>query len=348
MKMNLDQVKAKAAELGYSLERGTARYSGFLLIHIETGNKPLGADYQASLREVAEYLEKVANDVSDINTGDDVVDDVDIEISEKRKAPPSRTELNKAPVNNPSADAIMALVNDPSPVSTKALEPPSNRETQRSRLGLEHLTNSTLTAKQIWAFDRLSDADKEAHYARVEEAEDQRAKDAMLPKKALPLRTFGLDPDHPLRKEEARRSRVHHKANRQLFRTNQRSVFDGMGSKSPKERDALLRSYQEDRTNYLAPEPGNDYAPKEPSSAPIVVNVQRKFTRAKIAELTKTAKDRQRQTDQDKLLALLTAQVDATLAAGRRKPRIGKSLKEVAAMLKPTTDKRVVRKSDNY
>ena len=78
----------------------------------------------------------------------------------------------------------------------------------------------------------------------------------------------------------------------------------------------------------MPPEPGTDYAPKAPSTPPLVVGVKRKLTSKEIAAL----KAKQRQDDQDKRLAEIASEIDAAVATGR-KPPIGKQLKEAKAIL---------------
>jgi hypothetical protein len=304
--MNIEQLRAKAAELGYSFHQGGGRFSGYLIVHDATGNKPLGADYKASLRQIEEYLGNV--------------DDVEIEISEKRKAPPKQAELNKSLDGHPNAGKITQVSKPPS----------SSKAEQHARLGLDHLLYSVMTENQMHAFDQLSEAEQQAYLAkfRAAEEEEERAKNAKLPEKKTPLRTFGLDPDHPLRQEEARRRRVHHKADRQLYRTNLSSLMDG--SEDPaKLRRHLQKALEE---SSLPPESGIDYAPKASATPPVVVNAKRRLTRADVASLR--GKDRQR--DQEKRLAEITTEVDAILATGGRKPQIGRLLQEAKAILQPS------------
>ena len=88
--MNRQRTETMAAELGYSVHKGETKFSGYLLVQNATGRKPLGTEYKSSLQEISLYLDKIASDVADIDTGDDV-DDIEIESSGLRKTAPKRT-----------------------------------------------------------------------------------------------------------------------------------------------------------------------------------------------------------------------------------------------------------------
>ena len=106
--MNRQQIEANAAELGYSVHKGETKFSGYLLVHDATGHKPLGNEYRLSLQDIARHLEKVANDVADINTGDDV-DDIGVESSGSRKPAPTKSSLAKALEDHPDAEKIKSI-----------------------------------------------------------------------------------------------------------------------------------------------------------------------------------------------------------------------------------------------
>jgi hypothetical protein len=134
------------------------------------------------------------------------------------------------------------------------------------------------------AFDRLSEAEKKEHHAKLQAAmaEDERVKAAKLPKPTLPLRETGLNSDHPLAKERAKQRRVFHNANEQL-KTNIASLRDYDSGHyrqiafenellTPEEMRELEREKLRDSP---PPEPGAyDPAPK-PATQFTVVSVRR-------------------------------------------------------------------------
>jgi hypothetical protein len=200
------RVQEKATALGFSLQQGTKRGAGYVLINNANDDKPLGDAYTASLSDVERYLDSVADDRG--------IDDVEIETGEARKPPPSKSEIRKSLQGHPNADEIKKALQPP---------PPAKQQEQRRRSALDSLYRTVNSA----AFDRLPEAEKEQARARLRAAEayDERIKAAQLPKSVLPLREIGINPDHPFKKEMARQGRVFHKANG-LLKTNLASRRD--------------------------------------------------------------------------------------------------------------------------
>ena len=255
--MDISRLRAKAAALGFSFERGVKNGAGYVLIN-DAGDKPLGHGYTASLADIDGYLDSFADDAG--------IDDVEIGSSGPSRPPLTKAEEWKALQDHPNADKI-----------EKVLEPPaSTRQEQRARIALDRLVSIGMDVRSSMAFDHLSETEKQQHYANVRAArlEEERIKAAKLPKKEVPLRTIGLDWDTPLRQEEARRGRVHQKADRQLFRTNQRSIYDRSAAEDEscrnlfgdpaKEKLEMVRAHREYQINSPPPESGEGYAPKAP------------------------------------------------------------------------------------
>jgi hypothetical protein len=321
--MNRQQVETKAAELGYSVHKGETKFSGYLLIHDATGNKPLGNEYRLSLQDISRYLEKVASDLADINTGDDV-DDIEIESSEKRKPAPTKSNLAKALEDHPDADKIKSipalLCPDSRDRSVGQRSSHTKQEDDRIK-ALDHLIAVVNNPKSYEAFLQRPKEEQDRHWNNLRLAleEDERISDAKhgVTKKEL---TFG-DME---RLEEERKQRAHRQADLAFHRTSYRSRFDRYKGESDYDYRARILRELKERKNIPRPDPAvADYSTPKAPSAPAIVNVKRKLTFADITAI----KAKERQQDQHTRLKEIAAAL-----AGARKPD-GRLLSEAKAIL---------------
>jgi hypothetical protein len=267
-KLNL--LRAKASVLGFSMERGLKKGAGYVLVDAN-GDKPLGTDYTASLDDIERFLNDFADDAG--------IDDVETGSDEPSKPPPTTAEMRKSLAGHP----------DPGEIK-KVLEPPSEtREEQRRRIALDRLIWTIATARSSMAFERLSEAEKEEFYAKLQAAieDEKKRKAAKLPTPVMPIRDTGINPDHPLAQERARRGRAFHKANQQL-RTNltslkdydadeyRRDAFEN-GLLTPEE---IWEAEREKAKDFVPPEAGAPYAAPKPAKGITVVSKKRRISKA--------------------------------------------------------------------
>jgi hypothetical protein len=172
----------------------------------------------------------------------------------------------------------------------KVLEPPpSTGEEQRQRLALDHLVLTPATARSAMAFEQLSEAEKEEFYAKLRAAieDEEKRKAAKLPTPVTPIRTIGINPDHPFAKERARQGRAFHAANQQL-RTNLASLKDydsadyrwdalHNGKLMPEE---IWEGEREKAKDFVPPEAGAAYATPRPAAEFTVVSKKRRVSKA--------------------------------------------------------------------
>jgi hypothetical protein len=314
--VNVEQLRDKASALGFSFERGMSNGSGYMLVHDASGDRPLGSAYTAYLKDIDRYLDSYA-----LNAGVDVVE---IGNSELSKPPLTMTGASKALEGHKDARKIKEVLSPP----------PSGRQAQRDRIALDRLFFTGMDTRSSMAFDKLSDAEKEAHRARLRAAleEEDRAKAAGLPKPTIPLRTIGINSDHPLAQERARQSRVFQRADQLLTRTNISSRRDGE-NEDLDDNEVLFRRPKIEEEEPLPPEPGTDYAPKAPC-IPKVVVARPKLTRAEIVTRKANADAKQRADERQRRIDEITAEVSAKYT--RRKPGIGQQLKEMRQIVSPS------------
>jgi hypothetical protein len=91
-KIDVVKLREKATALGFSFER-LKQGAGYILID-SNGDKALGADYRASLGDIARYLDNLAADIR--------VDDVEVGSGNESKPPPTATEIRKSLENRDS------------------------------------------------------------------------------------------------------------------------------------------------------------------------------------------------------------------------------------------------------
>jgi hypothetical protein len=266
----LNRVRTKASALGFSIERGLKKGAGYVLVDANS-DRPLGTDYTASLADIERFLNDFADDAG--------IDDVETGSDEPSKPPPTKAEVRKSLTGHPGAGEIK-----------KVLEPPpSTGEEQRQRMALDHLVLTAATARSAMAFEQLSEADKDEFYAKLRAAieDDEKRKAAKLPTPVLPIRDVGINPDHPLAQERARRGRAFHGADQQL-RTNLASLkdydsadyrYDALlnGKLMPEE---IWENEREKAKDFVPPEAGAPYATPGPATEFSVVSKKRRVSKA--------------------------------------------------------------------
>lgn len=321
--MNIEPLREKASALGFSFERGTSKHAGYMLIKDSSGDRPLGYGYAASLKDIDRYLDSYA-----VQAG---IDAVEIGNSEPRKPPLTKKEVSRALEGHNDVDKIKEVLNPP----------PSRKQAQRDRIALDRLFSIGMDARSAIAFDKLSEAEKEAHYARLRAVleKEEQIKAASLPKPTIPFRTFAINSDHPFAKEEARRKREFWKAD-QRWRTNIGSRKDC--ENQPLNENEVLVPHHGKGSNKalpkeesLPPERGPyNPAPKAPSR-PTLVYARPKLTSAEIMTRKAEAAAKQQTDDRQRRIDAITAEVRAKRRA-MRKPDIGSLLNEMRRMVSPS------------
>jgi hypothetical protein len=321
--MNRTQIETRAAELGFSLHKGDTKFSGYLLIHDATGNKPLGNDYKSPLQDVARYLERAAHDIADIDSDEDT-GDVKVESSGPRKDAPTKASLIEALEGHSNAEEIKSIppVLFPDGGRDRSVSKRSSHTKQEDyRIkSLDNLLWVVCNPKSREAFNQLPKADQDRHWANLKAAleEDERINNAKhgITEKEL---TFA---DRE-RLEEQRRKRAFAQADYALNRTNIQSRFDYDDATSSDYRNRIGAELKE-LHNSPTPEPGiPDYSAPKAASTPNIVSVKRKLSRADIA--SRRAEERER--GHVKRLEEI-----ASALSGARKPD-GRLLKEAKAIL---------------
>jgi hypothetical protein len=270
MMADLNRLRAKASALGFSFERGMKKGAGYVLVDAN-GDKPLGADYTASLADIDQFLNDFADDAG--------IDHVETSSDEPSKPAPTAAEIRKSLAGHPDAGEIKEVLEPP----------PARREEQRRRIALDRLVSTVATARSSMAFERLSEAEKEEFYARLRAAkeDEEKRKAAKLPRPVTPIRDIGINPDHPFERERARQGRAFHKANQQL-RTNLASLKDydtadyrrdalENGKLTPEE---IWESEREKAKDFVPPEAGAPYATPKPATGVTVVSKKRRVLKA--------------------------------------------------------------------
>lgn len=127
---NRQQLEEKAAELGFCLEKGEMKFAGYVLVNQNDGTKPLGDRYTASLKQVAEYLERYVEDASiaeeAVDDDDSSLDDIETGLTRPNPAP-TGYEMRKSLDGHPNEEAIKGIVFPP---------PGPPRETREGMVGL--------------------------------------------------------------------------------------------------------------------------------------------------------------------------------------------------------------------
>jgi hypothetical protein len=275
---NINSLRAKATELGFSFKKGAGKFAGYVLTnerHDDLNEKPLGSDFSASLSDIADFLETFA---SDINAGrvkesdePDAEPEVEISATVATVKPPSPQKLAASLRGHESADEIKAM--------TKA--PKQTKQDVHTREALDYLLWVVNDPRASGAFYRQSKALQDAHWETLRLAleADEKAKAAKLPKSTVTIQD--LD-----REERARQARKFHKIN-EKFRTNLDSIRDPMSEddrdfeldlfRDPeKDRAAWLQSIEREDAAFLAPEAGPDYAAPTPSTGFARVSIGRR------------------------------------------------------------------------
>jgi hypothetical protein len=293
--MGTDDLKAKAAALGFTFERGVKKGAGYVLVDAN-GDRPLGTDYSASLADVKEYIDNFAADLG-----------VDVEISDDKPSvpPPTHAQFQKSIREHANADQIKTVIREK--------KPPSTLQEQRDRIALDGLLSVGMSARSAMAFDKLSEAEKQKHFANVRDAlaadEKRRAEAANLPTPTA---------DDPLVQERARQTRVFQKANAAL-KTNIASLAD-YDTEDYREIafenglttwDDVREMLREEAANFIPPEATDHPAQHAPTTS---TGFAVQFARPR-----RLSKDEQR-------LAAIGAEIRSRKAAGASSAEIGKLL----------------------
>jgi hypothetical protein len=113
---NIDSLRAKATELGFSFKKGAGQFAGYVLTnerHDDLDEKPLRSDFTASLADVEDFLEDFSADISAgrIKESDEPDADAEVETSTNvpKVKPPSPQKLAAALRGHESAAEIKAL-----------------------------------------------------------------------------------------------------------------------------------------------------------------------------------------------------------------------------------------------
>jgi hypothetical protein len=267
-KLNL--LRAKASALGFSMERGLKKGAGYVLVDAN-GDKPLGTDYTAALDDIERFLNDFADDAG--------IDDVETSSDEPSKPPPTKAEVRKSLADHPDAGEIKEVLEPP----------PSTREEQRQRLALDHLFRTGATGRSAMAFERLSEAEKEEFFAKLQAAieDEEKRKTAKLPTPVMPIRDIGINPDHPLAQERARQGRAFNEANQRL-KTNLASLKDYDAEKYRRDAfenglltpEQIWEAEREKAKDFVPPKAGAPYATPRPATEVTVVSKKRRVSKA--------------------------------------------------------------------
>ena len=265
---NINSLRAKATELGFSFKKGAGQFAGYVLTnerHDDIDEKPLGSDFSASLPDIEDFLEDFAGDISAgrVKPSDEPDDEAEVETSADvaKVKPPSPQKLTAALRGHDHAAEIKAL--------TKA--PQQNKQDVHDREALDHLLWVVNDPRASGAFYRQSKATQDAHWEklRLALARYENAKAAKLPKSTITFQDLE-------REERARQARKFHKMN-EAFRTNLDSIRDPMSEQDrdfaldmfrDPDRDDQMRLDAIDRESaaFIPPEAGPDYAAPTPST----------------------------------------------------------------------------------
>jgi hypothetical protein len=319
--MNRQRIETKATELGYCVHKGETKFSGYLLLHEATGNKPLGNEYKSSLQDVAQYLENAAHDVADVDSDEDA-DDIQVESGGPRKPAPTKAVLAKSLEDHPNAEQIKGipgiLFPDDRDRSVSNRSSYTKQEDARIK-ALDNLIWVVNNPKSRAAFLQLPKADQDRHCANLKAAleEDERINNAKHGVKEKELTFSDME-----RLEEQRQRRAFVQADYALKRTNINSRFD-YDDASAWDYQQRVRGELATLRNSPAPEPdAPDYsAPKAPA-VPNIVAVKRKLSRADIAA---------RRADEQQRSHVKRLEEIASALAGKRKPD-GRLLVEAKAI----------------
>ena len=248
MSVNITALQEQATLLGFSFAKGPGKFSGYILVNDETGEQPLGADYSASLPDIAKYFSNYRAD------GD--VDDLEAGIESK---PIPARQIKKA--------------ND-------ILAHKQTKQEVHNRLLIDYYVGTT-------AWGEWSAEERKAHLAKHKAAlaEEEKAKAARLPKPTIPLRTTAINSDHPFAQERGRQSRVFRDADErwvEALRTNVGSLLHGSEHDdefyrdhfmdAEKERQQLFAEHLRDGERTKPDPDGPDYLQVRPVSGGFAVS----------------------------------------------------------------------------
>jgi hypothetical protein len=248
--MDVKRLREKATTLGFSFERGTRRGAGYVLVNDANGDRPLGADYTASLADVEKYLDNHADDLDvEMEFGDDTVD----------PKPPTTKEIKQALKGHSKADEIERVIDPPSPTKDQRIAEwrreiallgtvGQRKAYERTLLGLPG-GMSEEDAAQYRANSRMAKLEQEA----IDAAEALKQK----PQFFRVNDDTKISPDDPLFAEKLRWNNVYKNANKLLTRTSISS-----------RRDLDLDAYEEDFYHDHRPPPDDsDSLPPEPGQS---------------------------------------------------------------------------------
>ena len=109
--MDVKQIEAKAAALGYSFERGLRKGAGYVLTDSH-GDKPLGDGYTASLADIARYLNNLLHDLDEPEIESGIAPD-------ETRAPLSDAEIRRSLRGHDNANKINDVLESTSDFEVK-------------------------------------------------------------------------------------------------------------------------------------------------------------------------------------------------------------------------------------
>jgi hypothetical protein len=295
MGISLTQLKEKAAELLCFFERGQRRGAGYVLVDPD-GNKPLGDDYTASLRDIERWLSDRASSADALDGAPDDIDDGEI-VADKPEhklahvAPPTPQQIHDALQGHENADAIRAVLK-PAPLPTWT----------ESKWDRDRRNSAIMGPREGWRSDLLmSEEEKAAKTARAQAAMAEvdpieAAKAASYPK--FSRRDYGdkVSVDDLAFEEKRRQNNVRRRAERQFSQTNRShdvefQEIDGEICVEP------WRWRDNDDEDFIPPPESHDPAPK----AAAHVNVTLKPSRLSRKELLRRREEAKRSSAVDQI-----------------------------------------------
>jgi hypothetical protein len=299
--MDIVKLHEKAAALGCSIEPGAKRGAGYVLTD-SNGQKPLGADYTAGLKDIEQYLDDLSDD--DVETGKDTT-----------AKPPGRKEMTKALAQHPERAKIKQIIDRPKPTEAELLAK-RRREGTRDSGGSLFWTLGQHDAYWMRGYpggmapDDAARMEANARQARSEQEKiDAAAAPARRPQLFRITDQTKISVDDPLFAEKSRKRRVFQQADRLFYRTNVRSLADGTEGTPAQIRAAITEAFGD----ALPPDEG-------PSGASIaatgfIVQSKRQAAQRDHGGADADAVAAIRQGADDRRLAEAGPKIDAALAA---------------------------------